>query len=151
MARQQVIGGVEGNEALGVLSGKEDPRRVLDPHRLVDRGVEHEKGPVQLGNLVRQGLAANIVEKRFGNVERPARQCHLGAPVAFDVPDLGGEILNDVVGIGGRRDGRDRLDLGNASGRGQHRRSAEAVPDEERRRLVLGAQVIGGANQVLDI
>ena len=57
----------------------------------------------------------------------------------------------DVGGIGGRRDGDDRLGIRNLPGGGEDRGAAEAVADQDRRRLAGFAQMIGGADEIGDV
>ena len=50
-----------------------------------------------------------------------------------------------------RSDGHDRTRFGDAMRRGEHRRAAEAVADQNRRCGDLYPQVIGSGNEIIDI
>ena len=73
------------------------------------------------------------------------------SPCVADLVDLLLEQAGDVRRIARRGDGHHRARLGNAVRGGQHRGAAEAVADQDRRRAVRLAQMIGGGDQVVDV
>jgi hypothetical protein len=72
-------------------------------------------------------------------------------PGALDLVEIAGEVLHHVRRIARRRDGRHGPDFGDFAGRCQHGGAAEAVADENGRRLVLLTQPVGGAHEILHI
>jgi len=53
--------------------------------------------------------------------------------------------------VEGRGNRHHRACLGDAMRGGQHRRAAEAVPDQDRRSGERAAQMIGGGHQIVDV
>ena len=68
-----------------------------------------------------------------------------------DVLDAILEQAGDMGGIGRCSDGDDRLGIRNLPGGGQNCRAAEAMPDQDRRRLAGFAQMVGSADQIGDV
>jgi len=63
-------------EAFRVFGDREQPGRVLDPHRLVDRGVEQQRWPSHQRDPRRQASFGDIVEKFPAYAELAAAQRH---------------------------------------------------------------------------
>ena len=98
-----------------------------------------------------QAMFGDVVEEFTLDVERPAGELNLHLAVLADVLDPILEQVRDVDGIGGGGDGDDRLRIRNPRGGGEDCRTAEAVPDQDRRRPVRLTQMIGGANEIGDV
>ena len=81
----------------------------------------------------------------------PAGERDFDLALLADVLDAILEQAGDMGGIGGRGDGDDGLGLGNLPGGGQDRGAAEAVADQDRRRLSGFAQMIGRPHQIGDV
>ena len=74
-----------------------------------------------------------------------------GDAVAFDILELRMKVVQHVGDVRWRADGNDRLGFRNAVGRRKHRSPSQRVANDDRRSLMVLAQVIGGTDQVLDI
>ena len=98
-----------------------------------------------------QAVLGDVVEEFALDVEGTAGERDLDLAVLADVLDLVGEQAGDMGGIGGRGDGDDGLGVRNLPGGGEDRRAAEAVADQDRRRLSGFAQMIGGAHEIGDV
>ena len=81
---------------------------------------------------------------------RPA-SVHLDLALGLDLIDLILEQADDMRRIVGRGDGDHGARVGDAVRGGQHRAAAQAVADQDRRRAVHLAQMIGGGDQILDV
>ena len=81
-----------------------------------------------------QAMFGDVVEEFTLDVERPAGELNLHLAVLADVLDAILEQMGDMSGIGGGGDGDDRLRIRNLRGGGEDRRTAEAVPDQDRGR-----------------
>ena len=95
-----------------------------------------------------QAMLGDIVEEFALDVERPARELDLDLAVLADVLDAILEQVGDVGGIGGGGDRHDGLGIRNPPGGGEDRRTAEAVPDQDRGRAPCLAQMISGAHEI---
>ena len=96
-------------------------------------------------------MLGDVVEKLTFDPERPACQRDLDLAVFADVFDAILEHAGDMGGIGRRGDGDDRLGVRNLPGSCQDRGAAEAMADQDRRRLARFPQVIGGAHEIGDV
>ena len=81
---------------------------------------------------------------------RPASETST-SPVLADVLDAILEKAGDMRRIGGGRDGDDGLGLGDLRGGSEDGGAAQAVADQDRRRLSGLAQMIGGADEIGDV
>ena len=149
--RQQVVGIVERNEALGVLRRTKDARGVVDADDLVERRMEDEQRPPKHGDVRGQLVPLDVVEKLPANAERPPNEQHLRLAPRLDLRHRRLKQPDDVRRLGGGGDGAHRPRLADALGRVQHRRSAETVADQQLRRLQLGAQPVCRSQQITDI
>jgi hypothetical protein len=75
----------------------------------------------------------------------------LSIPTISSGRDLFLEQTDDMAGVEGRSDGDDRARLGDLGRGRQHRGAAQAVADEDGRRLLRLAQMIGGGHEVGDV
>ena len=148
---QQVVGSVQRHERLGIPRGLEDPMRVRDRDDLVVGSVEDQEGLAEPGDRGRQVLVGQVVQEPALDPERAARQHEPGFLGALE---LGGLFQQGLPEMLGPRRGADRGDgrrlLDQARGH-QHGRAAQAVTDQEPGRPVLGAEPVGGRDQVLDV
>ena len=139
------------HKALGMLGRDENVRGIVDPDRVVGRRMHDQQRLVQLCDVRHQAVFGDVVEEFALDVKRPPGELHLDLAMLADVLDAIPEQMGDMDGIGGRRDGHDRLGIRNLPGGGEDRRAAEAVPDQERGRPAGFAQMIGGADEVGDV
>jgi len=150
-SRQQVVGIVERDEALGVPCGKKDARGIVDPDHLVARGMQYKQRPAERADLVVEPPHLGVLDERAPNAERPAGQLDFGLAFGPDPIERTAELPEHVRHIGRRADRHDGLRLGNAFGRRQHGGSAERMADEYDGCLVVAPQVVGGADEILDV
>ena len=129
----------------------ENLRRILDADGVVGRRMHHQQRLVQVCHLRHQIMLGDVVKEFALDVERPAGERDFHFAVLADVLDAIAEKMGDVEGIGRRRDGDHRFCVGNLTSRGQDRRSAKAVADQDRRRLPRFAQMPGGAHEIGDV
>ena len=152
VAAEQVVGVVEGDEALGVLGGGEDGGGVVDADDRVQRGVEDEECAAEIADGVRSSLAGgDVLEKGALDGEGAAAERHLGLALGLDVGERAAEIVGDVGRVGGGADGDDGLGAGDLAGGGEHGGTAQAVADQDAWRQAALLEVGGGARQVLDV
>jgi len=150
-ARDQVVGGVERDEALGVARRDEDRRGVVDAHRGVERRVHDQQRQAQLLDPLGLAVGREVVEELLLDAERPAGQLDLGLARGLDLVARALEQVGDVAGVGRRADGGDGTQLRHSRGRRQHRGAAQAVADQQGRRGEAPAQGIGRGDQVVDV
>jgi hypothetical protein len=150
-AGQQMIGAVEGDEAFRVPGGGEDGARIIDRNHLVGRRVQNHQGLAHTGDLVEQAVLGDVIEEIAADAELPPTDADSALTAFPDHRDLIGEQVGDMAGVRRGTDGGDRPRLGDTGGRRQYRSSAEAVSDQQRRRLPSGAQVVGGSHQIIDV
>ena len=98
-----------------------------------------------------QLLLGHVVEEFALDAERPPGQRHFDLALFLDCVDVLLEQADDMRGIVRRGDGHHRARVGNAVRGGQHGAAAQAVADQDRRRAVHLAQMIGGGDQVVDV
>ena len=84
-------------------------------------------------------------------VKRRPGERHLRGAGGLDLGHVGGEVRDDVGRVGGGVDGGDGAHLGDFAGRGQHRRAAERMADQELRSGARRAQERGCRNEVGDV
>ena len=84
-AAQQVVGVIEGEEALGVLGRRENMRGVVDADRLVPGPVEDEQRLAQVADGGTHVVRRGIVQEVLLDAERPAAEGHLGLPLGLDL------------------------------------------------------------------
>ena len=98
-----------------------------------------------------QVVLGDVVEEFALDVERTAGERDFHLALLADVLDAILEQAGDMGGIGRRGDGDDGLGVRNLPGGGKDRRAAEAVADQDRRRLAGLAQMIGGPHEIGDV
>jgi hypothetical protein len=135
---QQVVGGIEGDETLGMFGGHEERRRVVDADDLVARGMQHQKRLAEPCHAVAHGVLRQVVEKLPLDCEAAPGERDLRLSVLPDRLEIGMKIVNHVIGVRGSTDGGNGNGFGNVGGNGKHRRAAERMADQEARRLVVG-------------
>ena len=148
---QQMIGAGQRHETLGMLGGQEYPRRIVDAHGIVSRRMEYQKRLAQIGHTLGDPLFGNIIKEFALDPERAPGQRHLDLALFADLVDLILEQAGDVRRIAGRGNGDHRARFRDAMRGRKHRRPAQAVTDQDRRRAVCFTQVIGGGDQVIDV
>jgi hypothetical protein len=111
-----------------------------DQERLAELG--NTRGEILLGNVVKQGAA---------DAEWPSGERHLDFAFGFYFFDAFGEQAGNMGRIEWCGYGHDRTRFGNPMRRGEHRRTAEAVADQNRRRADLLLQMIRSGNEIVDV
>ena len=104
-----------------------------------------------MASSARHVVRRDVVKETLGDGEMAPADLDLGRALGRDRRHRGCEQVAHVRRLGRRGDGCDAARLGYALGGGEHRRTAEAVPDQECRRPVVAAQVVGGRDQVVDV
>ena len=113
--------------------------------------MEDQQVATQPADDVLQAMVLQGVEECLADPEAPAGEFDLGLAVALDVGDPVREVVHQMPRIGRCADGGDAPDLRNPVGRGQHRRTAERMADQNGRRLSLAAHPVGRRHQVVDV
>jgi hypothetical protein len=150
-ARNQVVGIVERDEALGMLRRGEDARGVLHAHNVVERRVQHQKRAAKLRHVLGEGRALHVLDEALADPDGAPAELHLARAVAADVVQRVAEVVRDVAGVVGRAErhhGPDRLD---PARRLQDRRAPKRMPDQQRRRHAARRERPGGAQQIVDV
>ena len=150
-AREQVIGAVQRDEALGVAGGFVDFLGLLDGDCGVVRRVKDQQGLAQTGDAAGLVVAGHVFQELALDGELATGQRDGGFAVCADGIQILAELTQDVAGLGRCGDGGDGTGFGNALGRGQHGGTAQAVADQQGRRLVFAPQEVGGGQQVGDV
>jgi hypothetical protein len=150
-AAEQVIGAGERDEALGMPGGREDAARIVDADDVVGGRMEDQQRLVQGVDAPAQFLLGDVVQKGAADAERAAREPHLDLAAGFDLHASVPEQPRHMGRVGGRGDRHHRAGFRHRGRGRQDRGAAEAVADEERRRALEPAQVVGGRHQVGDI
>src|SRR5579871_421539 len=152
MPGQQMIGGVERDEALRMPRCQEDLGRVVDADDRIQGRMHDEEGAAKVANARLQRLHPDVVEEGLRDLEGPAADIDRGAPVRLDGfhPCFAQQVSN-VRWLGRRAQGDDRAHRGDIGGRREHGRAAQAVPDEEGRREPSGGHALRGGYQILDV
>jgi hypothetical protein len=149
---EQVVSVVERHEALGVPRSQEDVRGVADADDVVARRVEHEQCPSQPRDVRVEALVRDILQELAPDLEGAAGDRYRGLAGALDLLDpILFQEMTDIRGIGGGSNGRDRGDLRNLGRRRQHGGSPQAVPHEQRRRLMRPAQERRRGYEIVDV
>ncbi len=113
--------------------------------------MQHEQRPAERADFVLEPLHLGVLDERAADAKWPAAQLDLGLTLGPDPIERTAELPQHVRHIGRRADCHDRLRLGNAFGDSQHGGSAERMADEYDRRLVVAPQIVGGADEILDV
>src|SRR5438309_3030122 len=136
-AQEEVVGRIERYVALRMFGGDEDPGRIVDAYDGVARRMHHHQ---RLAETLHRGadfLRPDIVEKLLLDPEITAGDTDLRVALRVDFLDRVLDQSQDVVRVEWRSDGRDRGRLADPRSRGEYRRAAEAVSDQERWSAVL--------------
>jgi hypothetical protein len=96
---QQMVGVGERYEALGVLGGREDLARILDPDDGVDRRVENEQRLAQIFDALQQPLLGDVVEKLAPDAERPTADLDFAVALRADGVEAVAEQARHMAGI----------------------------------------------------
>ncbi len=146
-----MVGAGERDEALGMLGRAENMRGVVDADGVVGRRVEHQQRLAQGGEAFVEFLLGHVVEEFTPDAERPPGQRHFHFALLLDLVDVLLEQADDMRGIVGRGDGHHCACVGDPVGGRQHRGAAEAVADQDRRRAIDLAQVVGGGDEIVHV
>jgi hypothetical protein len=149
---QQVIGIVERDETFRMFGREKNLRRVVDVHRRIARPVKNDQRLAQVRDALLQVMAGDVIDELLADAKRASVEHDIGLPAGFDLS--GRARLQEaphVVGIEGRRDGRDGDRLRHLCGYCEHGCAPQAVPDQNFRRRVVFAEKIGRRAQVGDV
>jgi hypothetical protein len=146
-----MIGAGERDEAFRMLCRRKDMAGIVDADRFISRRVKNQKRLAQLGNTHGEILPGNVVKQGAADAEGSAGEPHLDLAFGFYFFDAFAEQADHMRWIGWRGNGYDRTRLGNAVCRGEHRRTAEAVADQNCGRADLRLQMIRGGNEIVDV
>jgi len=151
LVTEEVVGIVQGDEALRMLGGIVEGLGVLDSHRFVERGVHDQQGSVQGGQQLGQVLTGNVFQKMLANGERPTPQSHLRLTLSLDRFALVVEVMGDVCGVGGGAERGHGPHAIQARGGDDGRRTPQGVAHHQRRGLELFCQVIRRRHEVFHV
>src|SRR5215471_15639771 len=93
----------------------------------------------------------DVVEEFALDAKGASGERNFDFALSADVIKVLFEQSGDMGGIGGRGNGHDSLGLRNLPCRGQDRRAAEAVADQNGGSLPRLAQMVGGAHEIGDV
>jgi len=148
---QKMVGLIERDESFWMFCGLEYLPGIFDPDHLVQRSVKDQQGFSNAGYFACQRLAGDIVEKLLFDGKHPSRQVDFGKSFAFDFVQVGVEVVFHMLGIKRCGDGANCLRLRDTVCRRQHRRPAQTVTNQYRRRLSMRPQPVRRRNQIADI
>ncbi len=148
---EQMIGALQGKEALRMPGSREDRRRVIQADHLVGWRMKDEKRLLHRGDPVVQPRGFDILQKLALDRECSPGERHGSLALVADLVQLGSEVARHMRGIRGRADGCDSLRLRNVACGGQHRRAAKAMPDENIDGHQGFAKVLGRGKQILHV
>jgi hypothetical protein len=113
--------------------------------------VAHQKRLLELCQTIKEVLPRDIVEELLGDGEGATRQRNLRYSLLIDLRQIGGEIMRDMGCRGWRTDRDDARRFRHVRRRGKHRRPAQAMADQQRRRGVILSQIIGCRDKILNV
>ena len=113
--------------------------------------MKDQQGLAQSGDAAGLVLAGHVLQELALDGELAAGQRDGGFAVCADGIQVLAELSQDVAGLGRCGNGGDGTGFGNALGRGQHGSAAQAVADQQGRRLVFAPQEVGSRQQVGDV
>lgn len=113
--------------------------------------MENENGRVDVLDVLVQLVVFEIVEELLGYFKRSPADVDRGVSFGNNLLEALGEVSADVGRSIGRTDGRYGFYRIQHGGGAEHRRTAETVTDQERRRLVVTFQPLRRGDQVRDI
>ncbi len=145
-----MIGSGKRDETFRVLRRTENTTCILNTDDLIRRRMEDEQGPVQGGDALLQLLLGDIVEKRPAYAKRAATERHVNV-TARALRAATPHQPGDVGGIAGRGDRDHSARFGHVFCRGEHSRSAQAVPDQKSRGLTLAPKLGSGCHQIRNV
>ena len=146
-----MIGTRERTKLFGCFAVDEDARRVVDADQLVGRRMEYEQRLVQMRDAVHQHLLGDVVEEFAATVNGRPASVTSASPLSRIVPTCSLNRPATCAGSDGAAIVTTQRDSGDAMRGGQHRGAAEAVADQDRRRAMRLAQMIGGGDEIVDI
>ena len=126
-------------------------RGVVDADQIVGRRMKHQQRLAQRGEAFVELFLGNVIEEFALDGERPPGELHLHLALFLNRINMLLEQAGDMRRIVGRGDGHHRARLGYAMRGRQHRAAAEAVADQDRRRHVHLAQMVGGGDEIVDV
>ena len=131
-----------------MLGRDEDVGRVVNADGIVGRRMHDEQRLMQVGDMRHQAVLGDVVEELALDAEWAAGERNLDFAGLSDVLDPFLEQARDMGRIGRGGDGDDRLGVRDLRGRGQDRRAAEAVADQDGGGFTGFAEVTGRTNEV---
>ena len=150
-ARQKMVGGVERDETLRVLCGREYFRCVVDVDDGVARRMHHHERFSHPRDDLAEPVPPYIVQKLLLDAERAPGEFDLRFAFALDglrrVPDQ----TQHVLGFERRADRGHGGAFWNVRRGGEHRGPTETMTDQDRRRAIVLAQKIGRGDEVADV
>ena len=146
-----MVRAIERDEALGMLGGLEDACGMVDSDHRVQRGVHDEEGSAERADAIGQPVSFSVLNEGAPDSELAAGKLYLRLARRADLIERAAEVREHMTDVGGRSDGDDRLRLGNGGCRGQHGSTPKRVADQDGRRGVIVAQVVGCADEILDV
>src|SRR5205807_8909189 len=96
-------------------------------------------------------MLLGVRDETVPNAEPAPGKGYLRLPLLADFLERAAEVVEDVANVGWCAEGNDGARLGNIVGAGQHRRTAQGVPDENGRSSEMVPEVSGGVYQILDV
>ncbi len=93
--------------------------------------MHHEQSGIEAPHAFALRLRGDVVEELAPHAERAAADLHGGLALLFDPFAVLGQQVRDMCRVGRRADRHDGLHFGDLVGCRDHRRAAEAVPDEQ--------------------
>ena len=97
------------------------------------------EGALQAADALGLGLSRQVVDERLLHGELAPRQRHGGFPFGVDFRQSVPQLVGHMGGLKRRAHRGHRNRVGNVLRRGQHRRTAQGVADQQRRHTVLRA------------
>ena len=146
-----MVGVIQRNETLRMLRHPKYLRRIVDLHRHIRRRMKHQQRLAHIRDALGDMLLGDVLQKLLANMKRTPGEQHFRLSLLFNHLQTVSELMRDMLGRRRRSHRRHRHRLRHFLRRRQHRRPAERMPDQYRRRLMVDAQILGGANQILHI
>ena len=143
---------VEGDEALRLGRGSEQPAAVLDRDDVVRLRMQHQERFAERGQLGAEMVFREVVEHLAADPHRPhAAEVDLRHPLLGDLLPRSRQGLAQMGRVGRRAESGDRLRLRKRRSGRQHRGAAEAVADQQLGGAMVGAQEVAGRLQVIEV
>ena len=110
--------------------------------------MQHEQRLAEPCDPLTHGLHPHVVDEALRHRERPPAKGDRRLAELLHLGELGAELAQHVARIGRRADHRDRPRLRHVGGGGQHGGAAQAVADQQRRRIARLGHGGGGGGHV---